>query len=85
MPPNIAYRVHVRTTPGESRGTWATYISAARQGAHLSQIAFARALGIDRATVYRWENGRHGSLSFMKRRGPTNNIAARSRSVTARS
>ena len=48
----------MRNGASGQRGTWATYIKSARQMAGLSQIALARALHIDRGTVYRWESGR---------------------------
>lgn len=57
MPPSTAYRMHMRNVD-DTGGTWAGYIKAAREGAGLTQIGFARALGVDRATIYRWESGR---------------------------
>ena len=57
-PWSLPYRVHVRNTSGEQRGTWATFAKAARTGARLSQSELARRLGVDRTTIFRWESGR---------------------------
>lgn len=52
-----AYRVRVRNTSAAGGGTWATYIRSIREAAGFTKAAFARRLGVDRATVFRWEGG----------------------------
>lgn len=47
----------MRNTGGMNRGTWATYAQAAREGAGLSKSELGRRLGVDRATIHRWETG----------------------------
>lgn len=37
--------------------TWARYLTSARQAAGLTKAELARAAGIGRATVFRWEGG----------------------------
>jgi len=49
--------VHVRNTSGSERDTWATLVSSTREAAGLSKVELARRLGVDRATVSRWEQG----------------------------
>lgn len=51
------YGVHVRNTSGSERDTWATLVSTTREAAGLSKVELARRLGVDRATVSRWEQG----------------------------
>lgn len=48
------YGVHVRST---GRDTWAALVRSARETAGLPKIELARRLGIDRATISRWEAG----------------------------
>jgi transcriptional regulator with XRE-family HTH domain len=48
----------MRNTKASQGGNWAAYAKAAREAAHLSQSEFARRIGVDRVTVYRWETGR---------------------------
>jgi transcriptional regulator with XRE-family HTH domain len=50
------YSVRVRNTDPTPRGEWGTYIRAARERRGLGQAALARLLGVDRATIYRWES-----------------------------
>lgn len=50
--------MHVRNTTGPGRGGWATYAKAAREGALVSQSELARRLGVNRTTIFRWEDGR---------------------------
>lgn len=57
MLPVITYGVHVRSTPARSRGTWATFVTRAREAAGLPKVELARRLGVDRGTVARWESG----------------------------
>lgn len=45
----------MRNTTEPQRQTWAIYAKAAR--GRINQSEFARRLGVDRATIYRWENG----------------------------
>lgn len=47
----------MRNTSGPERDNWATYARTARENAGLSKMALARRLGIDRATIHRWETG----------------------------
>lgn len=47
------YAVHMRNTSGS---TWATFVKDGRDRAGLSQKALADVLGIERTTVWRWEN-----------------------------
>jgi transcriptional regulator with XRE-family HTH domain len=54
----MPYVVHVRNTPADQRGAWATFAKAARTGARISQSELARRLGVDRTTIFRWESGR---------------------------
>jgi transcriptional regulator with XRE-family HTH domain len=55
----MPYGVHMRNTPGPERGTWATYIKAAREHARLNKTQLAQRIGKDRATVGRWEDGKN--------------------------
>lgn len=48
--------MRVRNTDPAPRGEWGNYVRAARERRGVSQAAFARLLGVDRATVYRWES-----------------------------
>ena len=57
-PLSLPYRVRVRNTPAEQRGTWATFAKAAREGARMSQAELARRLNVERTTVWRWETGK---------------------------
>lgn len=47
----------MRNTSGPQRGNWATYARTARETAGLNKAALARRLGVDRATIHRWETG----------------------------
>lgn len=49
----------MRNTSGPGRGTWATYVRAAREHRGLSKAELARRLRIDRGTVHRWEVGQN--------------------------
>ncbi len=51
------YGVHVRNTSPSERGTWAALVTTTREAAGLSKVELARRLGVDRATVSRWEQG----------------------------
>lgn len=51
----LLYIVRVRNTEG---GDWATLVKAGRMSVRLSQLALAKAVGISRETVWRWETGR---------------------------
>lgn len=53
----MPYRVHVRNTPSNSRGTWATYVEAARARLGVTKAEFGRRIGVDRGTVHRWATG----------------------------
>lgn len=57
MPNLVVYGVRMRNTR-TPRQAWAEYSAAARQAAKLSASELARRLGIDRVTVWRWENGK---------------------------
>lgn len=50
------YSVRVRNTDPAPRGEWGTYVRTARERRGLGQAALARLLGVDRATIYRWES-----------------------------
>lgn len=54
--------MRVRNTGSASRGDWATFAKAAREGADdgrgISQSELARRMEIDRVTLWRWENGK---------------------------
>lgn len=49
--------MHVRNTSEPRRDTWAAYVTAVREAATLPKSRLAARLGVDRATVARWENG----------------------------
>jgi len=51
------YGVRVRNTSGPGRDKWATLVERARTAAGLTKVALAGRLGVDRATVTRWEQG----------------------------
>lgn len=51
----MSYGVRVRNTTEPQRSTWARFAKAAR--GKMSQSELARQLQVDRATIYRWENG----------------------------
>ncbi len=53
----VLYRVHVRTNATPGRGAWATYVASARERVGMTKVELARRLGVDRATVGRWEAG----------------------------
>jgi transcriptional regulator with XRE-family HTH domain len=55
----VSYRVHMRNTSQQKRGTWATYAQAARERAGLNKAEAARRIGVDRGTVHRWEIGQN--------------------------
>lgn len=55
----MPYRVHMRNTSGPTRGNWATFSKAAREGALLNKAEMARRLGVDRGTIHRWETGQN--------------------------
>lgn len=52
-----AYGVHVRNTSGPGRDRWATLVGRAREAAGLTKVAMAQRIGVDRATITRWEQG----------------------------
>lgn len=55
IPQRVIYRVGV---PASSRrDTWATYVQAARERVGMTKTELARRLGVDRATIARWETG----------------------------
>lgn len=47
----------MRNNEGTLSGTWATFCRAAREDAGLTKAALARLVGVDRATIGRWESG----------------------------
>ncbi len=49
--------MHVRNTSGPGRGRWAALVNQAREAAGLTKVALAGRIGVDRATVMRWEQG----------------------------
>lgn len=51
----VVYVVRVRNTES---GDWATLVKAGRISVRLSQLALAKAVGVSRETVWRWETGR---------------------------
>lgn len=55
----MPYRVHMRNTSGSERGSWATYVRAAREGVLMSKAELGRRLGKDRGTIHRWETGQN--------------------------
>lgn len=50
----IVYRLHVRNV---GPGTWATYVTSTRERIGMTKAELARRLGVDRATIHRWESG----------------------------
>lgn len=54
--PNV-YALRVRNTPDppNRRAVWATYVRKLREATHISRPELARRLGVDPATVWRWE------------------------------
>lgn len=52
--PERTYGLRVRN-PADQRRIWARYITAVRAATGLSRAQFARRLGIDPATAWRWE------------------------------
>jgi len=58
-PLRMPYRVHMRNTSAMGRGTWAAYVLTARERAGLNKSELGRRIGRDRATVARWEDGKH--------------------------
>jgi transcriptional regulator with XRE-family HTH domain len=48
------YGVQVRNT---GRDTWAALVTDVREAANMSKVELARRLGVDRATISRWEQG----------------------------
>jgi len=55
-PAQNPYPVHMRNTSPRESGTWATFVREAREAALISQIELARRIGVERTTVWRWEN-----------------------------
>lgn len=53
--PSTTYRVRVRNTTAPDRSAWASLVKRAR--AVMSGAEMARRLGVDRATIWRWETG----------------------------
>jgi transcriptional regulator with XRE-family HTH domain len=51
----LSYSVRVRNTTDPQRTAWATFAKAAR--GRINQSELAKRLGVDRATIYRWETG----------------------------
>lgn len=51
----MSYGVRVRNTTEPQRDAWAKFAKAAR--GRMSQSELSRQLGVDRATIYRWETG----------------------------
>lgn len=49
----------MRNTPAAGRDTWAAYVQAARERAGLTKSGLGERIGKDRATVARWEDGKH--------------------------
>lgn len=54
-PHSLTYGVRVRNTTEPQRHTWAQFAKSAR--GRINQSELARRLGVDRATIYRWETG----------------------------
>jgi transcriptional regulator with XRE-family HTH domain len=54
-PRSLSYGVRVRNTTEPQRDAWAKFAKAAR--GRMTQSELARQLGVDRATIYRWETG----------------------------
>lgn len=50
------YPLRVRNGPEERREIWATYIARLREATGISRPELARRLGVDPATVWRWES-----------------------------
>lgn len=55
----MPYGVHMRNASGSGRGTWATYVQAARESAFMSKTELARRVKKDRGTIHRWETGQN--------------------------
>lgn len=49
------YSLHMRNAPAP-RTTWKAFVLESRRAARLSQQALAEALGVNKTTVWRWEN-----------------------------
>lgn len=56
--PVVTYLVRVRNTPEGQRQAWAAYIKALRGATGMSTRALADRLGVDPATVWRWETAK---------------------------
>lgn len=54
----INYRLRVRNTSAAERGTWATLVKGMRDATGMTGAELSRRLGVDRATIWRWESGR---------------------------
>lgn len=50
------YDLRMRNTPKPPTPTWKAYVLQSRASARLSQQALADALGVNKSTVWRWEN-----------------------------
>lgn len=55
IPLPLPYSVRVRNTTEPQRQAWAQFAKSAR--GRMPQSELAKQLGVDRATIYRWENG----------------------------
>ncbi len=58
MQPVFTYRVHVRNTPEQQRGAWATYVKALRVATGMGTKSFAEKVGVDPVTLWRWETAK---------------------------
>ena len=58
VPLSSTYGVRMRNATEAERGAWATYTRAAREQRGMSQTALAQRTGIDRVTIWRWENSK---------------------------
>jgi transcriptional regulator with XRE-family HTH domain len=59
MHPALPYggAVQGRSIGSDSRGNWAAYAAAVRDGTGLGKTEFGRRIEVDRGTVHRWETG----------------------------
>jgi transcriptional regulator with XRE-family HTH domain len=58
MHQSTTYLVRMRNPPADQRAGWAAYITALRTAVGLSRAKLAERLGVDPATVWRWETKR---------------------------
>jgi transcriptional regulator with XRE-family HTH domain len=58
-----SYSLHVRNTPKAKTPSWRAFVLEARTLARMSQQALADAMGVNKSTVWRWENEDRGPES----------------------